>query len=65
MPLTEQVFDQASRKIRDRQVVGVQDRVRVDGKFLVRGNQRLRIQGVTYGPFPPNEDAEPFPRRAA
>ena len=39
----------------------VQERVRVDGKFFARGAQRLRIQGVTYGPFAPNEAGEPFP----
>ena len=27
--------------------------VRVDGKQLARGGRRLRVQGVTYGPFPP------------
>jgi GT2 family glycosyltransferase len=37
------------------------ERIRLDGKFLVRGNQRLRIQGVTYGPFASNSDGEPFP----
>src|SRR5688500_5427086 len=43
------------------------DRVRVDGKFFSRGGQRLRVHGVTYGPFAPNEAGEPFPspQRAA
>jgi GT2 family glycosyltransferase len=36
-------------------------RVRVDGKFLARDNQRLRVKGVTYGPFAPNERGEPLP----
>src|SRR5262245_53519316 len=35
--------------------------VRVDGKRFARGSQRLRIQGVTYGPFPPGADGRPFP----
>src|SRR3954452_12857820 len=39
----------------------IRERVRVDGKFFARGQQRLRIQGVTYGPFAPNEAGEPFP----
>jgi GT2 family glycosyltransferase len=39
------------------------ERVRVDGKVLARGTQRLRVQGVTYGPFAPNADGEPFPGR--
>lgn len=37
------------------------ERMRLDGKFLMRGSQRLRIQGVTYGPFAANSDDEPFP----
>jgi GT2 family glycosyltransferase len=41
------------------------DRARVDGKFLARGQQRLRIQGVTYGPFAPNTFGQPFPCPAA
>src|SRR5258707_12742814 len=36
-------------------------RVRVDGKFLARGRQRLRIHGATYGPFAPGADGQPFP----
>ncbi len=39
-------------------------RVRVDGKFFARQGQRLRIQGVTYGPFAPDADGQPFPCRA-
>ncbi|HJT35289.1 MAG TPA: glycosyltransferase [Pirellulales bacterium] len=38
-------------------------RPRIDGKFFARGQQRLRIHGVTYGPFAPNVDGEPFPAR--
>src|SRR5262249_62321311 len=34
----------------------------VDGKFLTRGGQRLRVRGVTYGPFAPTADGEPFPQ---
>lgn len=37
------------------------DRFRVDGRFLARGSDRFRVQGVTYGPFAPNENDEPFP----
>src|SRR5262249_36160373 len=36
-------------------------RVRVDGKFLARGRQRLWVRGVTYGPFAPAADGQPFP----
>ncbi len=40
---------------------GVPDRVRVDGKFFARRGQRLRIGGVTYGPFAPSVEGQPFP----
>jgi O-antigen biosynthesis protein len=36
-------------------------RVRVDGKFFRRGRERLRVQGVTYGPFAPDAQGQPFP----
>src|SRR5947209_3841809 len=39
-------------------------RVRVEGKFLARGSQCLRVHGVTYGPFAPNAASEPFPAPA-
>jgi GT2 family glycosyltransferase len=39
----------------------VQGRVRVEGRRLACGGKRLRIQGVTYGPFPPGAGGEPFP----
>jgi hypothetical protein len=38
--------------------------VRLDGKFFLRGEQRLRIQGVTYGPFAPNAEGDQFPARS-
>jgi GT2 family glycosyltransferase len=41
----------------------VQERFRLDGKFLRRGMKRFRVQGVTYGPFAPGEAGEPFPAR--
>ena len=44
-----------------RRLARVRCRVRVDGKFFARGGQRLRVQGVTYGPFAPDADGEPFP----
>jgi GT2 family glycosyltransferase len=37
------------------------DRVRVDGKGFARGTERLRVCGVTFGPFAPNEVGEPLP----
>src|SRR4051812_18929630 len=35
--------------------------VRVDGKQFARGTERLRVQGVTYGPFAPGADGHQFP----
>jgi GT2 family glycosyltransferase len=35
--------------------------VQVDGKQFARGTSRVRIQGVTYGPFPPGPGGHPFP----
>jgi O-antigen biosynthesis protein len=40
---------------------GCRDHFRVDGKFLARGRERCRAQGVTYGPFAPNAQGEQFP----
>ena len=36
-------------------------RVRVQGKLFGRGEERLRSQGLTYGPFAPTSDGQPFP----
>src|SRR5438128_9667054 len=36
--------------------------VRIHGKFFIRGDRRLRIHGVTYGPFAPQPDGMPFPQ---
>jgi GT2 family glycosyltransferase len=47
---------------RNGHVPGSAVRARVDGKFLARGRQRLRIHGVTYGPFAPGPDGQAFPR---
>src|SRR5258708_5263523 len=38
-------------------------RVRVDGKFLARGAERLRICGATYGPFAPTSGGGGGPGR--
>jgi GT2 family glycosyltransferase len=36
----------------------------VAGKFFNRGGERLRVRGVTYGPFAPGDDGLPFPAPA-
>src|SRR5262245_36989090 len=36
-------------------------RLRIDGRFFARGSERVRLHGVTYGPFAPNAEGEPFP----
>lgn len=35
-------------------------RVSVDGKFFRLGERKFPIKGLTYGPFAPNENGEPF-----
>src|SRR5262249_1214595 len=35
-------------------------RWRVDGKYFARGNERVRSRGVTYGPFAPTAEGQPF-----
>ena len=40
------------------------ERLSVDGKFFARGPQRVRLFGVTYGPFRPATADEPFPPAA-
>jgi len=41
----------------------VRQRVVVDGLSFARGGRKLRVRGVTYGPFPPDAQGEPFPVR--
>ncbi|HEX5273428.1 MAG TPA: glycosyltransferase, partial [Gemmataceae bacterium] len=43
---------------------GAITRPRVAGKFFTRDGQRLRVCGVTYGPFAPDADGQPFPTPA-
>ena len=38
-------------------------RVRVHGKLFARGEERMRLRGLTYGPFAPNAEGQPFPTR--
>jgi hypothetical protein len=38
--------------------------IEIDGKFFSRGQQRFRVQGVTYGPFDPGRGTRPFPGQA-
>ena len=43
-------------------------RLRVDGRFLALGDERIFLKGVTFGPFPPDAALDPaveFPRIAA
>ena len=37
------------------------DPIRVKGKFFFRGEEKIFIKGVTYGPFPHGEDGTQFP----
>ncbi|MFL5328632.1 MAG: glycosyltransferase [Gemmataceae bacterium] len=55
--------DGQAPQLLERRAVGYrsQDRVRTDGLGFARANARFRIQGVTYGPFAPDENGTPFP----
>ncbi len=37
-----------------------QKRVRADGKFFRVGEEKFHVKGVTYGPFAPNLEGQPF-----
>ncbi len=39
-------------------------RWRVDGKFFSDGQDRIHLRGVTYGPFPPGEQNDLYPKRS-
>lgn len=42
-------------------VSGGTQRLRTAGKYLVRGDSRFFLDGVSYGPFAPNSRGEPLP----
>src|SRR5450432_756588 len=46
---------------RQRRAEPVTNRVRRDGKFFRLGSEKFYVKGVTYGPFEPNRDGDPFP----
>ena len=48
---------------RQRRAEPVTNRVRRDGKFFRVGDDKFFVKGVTYGPFAPNRDGQPFPDR--
>jgi beta-galactosidase/beta-glucuronidase len=39
------------------------NRVRVKGKFLYAGDEKLYVKGVTYGTFAPDENGMQFPSK--
>lgn len=41
--------------------LAMQERVAVEGLRFRRGGDRFRVQGVTYGPFAPDENGVQFP----
>src|SRR5262252_6933706 len=46
---------------RQRRAEPLTNRVRRDGKFFRLGAEKFYVKGVTYGPFEPNRDGDPFP----
>jgi glycosyltransferase involved in cell wall biosynthesis len=49
------------RSGRRRRAAAQTNRVRRDGKFFRLGSEKFYVKGVTYGPFAPNADGDPFP----
>ena len=49
------------RSGRQRRAAAQNNRVRRDGKFFRIGTEKFYVKGVTYGPFAPNADGDPFP----
>src|SRR5689334_20287212 len=45
------------------QAVSRRVHVRAHGKFLIAGDEKFYVRGVTYGTFAPNEDGDQFPSR--
>ncbi len=45
---------------RQRRAEPVTNRVRRDGKFFRLGTEKFYVKGVTYGPFEPGADGQPF-----
>ncbi len=43
------------------ELASASDKLRPAGKFFFRGRAKVYLRGVTYGPFAPNRDGEPFP----
>ncbi len=42
------------------QTIPNRSRITVDGKFFRRGAEKFFVKGITYGPFAPNAQGEPF-----
>ncbi len=65
LPTAESTTADATRSAsaaggRQRRVEVSADRVRRDGKFFRIGADKFFVKGVTYGPFAPGEDGQPF-----
>src|ERR1700681_109312 len=46
---------------RHRRIPAASTRVRLDGKVFRLGPDKFFVKGVTYRPFEPNADGDPFP----
>src|SRR5438128_3628894 len=64
MEFVQQDAQQAKLDIRRNWAPEVVRRLRVNGKFFSRDNRRVRLCGVTYGPFAANDAGQPFPAAA-
>ena len=54
-------MDKIARPSTDVSPCIVDGRIRVHGKRFARGAERMRFRGLTYGPFAPTAEGQPFP----
>ena len=63
LPEWTRTFESVSPQVCDRPSSPVEP-LSIDGKFFARGPERVRLFGITYGPFRPVNADEPFPLSA-
>src|SRR5262245_797298 len=59
--LRKEAQGEALRPVAHTSPANLPQRLRVEGKYFALGVRRLRINGVTYGPFAANAEGDPFP----
>src|SRR5690242_15052264 len=54
----------AQPRSRPNRATDISARLKVDGRLFTCNHERIRLRGVTYGPFAPNLQGDPFPSAA-